>query len=120
MVTLTLVNSGSWQLDAPVARYFTDRDVVEDARSKQLTTRHILTHQAGFPNWRSELPGKKLAFQFEPGTKHQYSGEGFEYLRHALENKFKRALSELADSIIFKPLGMSSTGGIATVKRTIG
>lgn len=112
MVTLTLVNSGSWELDAPVARYFTDRDVVEDPRSKRLTTRHILTHQTGFPNWRSELPGEKLAFQFEPGTKHQYSGEGFEYLRHALENKFKRALSELADSIIFKPLGMSSTGFI--------
>ena len=110
MVTLTLVDSGSWELDAPVSRYFTDNDVQDDARSKRLTTRHILTHQTGFPNWRSELAGEKLAFQFKPGTKHQYSGEEFEYLRRTLANKFNRSLSELADSIIFKPLGMSSTG----------
>nr|WP_295922868.1 serine hydrolase domain-containing protein [uncultured Dyadobacter sp.] len=109
MVTLNLVSSGHWKLDEPVAHYFTDPDVRDDPRSQQLTTRDILTHQTGFPNWRSELPGGKLAFQFDPRTRHQYSGEGFEYLRHALENKFKRSLEQLADSIIFKPLGLTDT-----------
>lgn len=109
MVTLNLVNSGNWKLDEPVAHYFTDPDVRNDPRSQQLTTRDILTHQTGFPNWRSELPGGKLAFQFDPRTRHQYSGEGFEYLRHALENKFRRSLEQLADSIIFKPLGLTDT-----------
>jgi hypothetical protein len=32
---------------------------------------------------------KKLNFQFDPGIQYQYSGEGMEYLRKALENKFK-------------------------------
>ena len=109
MVTLNLVNSGKWQLDEPVAHYWTDPDIRDDLRSQQLTTRHILTHRSGFPNWRTQLPGKKLAFQFDPGTKYQYSGEGFEYLRQALENKFHRRLDQLADSIIFKPLGMTDT-----------
>lgn len=109
MVTLNLVNSGKWQLDESVAQYWTDPDVRNDERNRKLTTRDILTHRSGFPNWRTDLPGKKLAFQFDPGTKYQYSGEGFEYLRHALENKFHRSLDQLADSIIFKPLGMRDT-----------
>lgn len=109
MVALNLVNAGKWQLDEPIARYFTDPDVKDDPRSARLTTRDILTHRSGFPNWRSELPERKLAFQFDPGTRYQYSGEGFEYLRHALESKFHRSLDQLADSIIFKPLGMHDT-----------
>jgi hypothetical protein len=39
--------------------------------------------------------GQKLNFQFEPGTKYQYSGEGFEYLRKALEKKFKNLWNNL-------------------------
>lgn len=109
MVTLNLVNAGKWKLDEPVAQYFTDPDIRDDPRSRQLTTRNILTHRTGFPNWRTELPGGKLAFQSDPGTRYQYSGEGFEYLRHALENKFHRPLDKLADSIIFTPLGLTDT-----------
>lgn len=109
MVTLNLVTVGKWQLDEPLVHYFTDPDVKNDPRSARLTTRDILTHRSGFPNWRTELPDGKLVFQFDPGTKHLYSGEGFEYLKHALERKFQRSLAQLADSIIFAPLGMRDT-----------
>jgi CubicO group peptidase (beta-lactamase class C family) len=109
MVTLRLVNSGKWDLDEPICHYWTDPDVADDPRSKRLTTRHILTHQTGFPNWRWMSPSKKLAFEFEPGLKFQYSGEGMEYLRHALEKKFHRSLEQLADSLIFEPLHMKET-----------
>ncbi|MDR3696454.1 serine hydrolase domain-containing protein [Mucilaginibacter sp.] len=109
MITLRLVNSGKWGLDEPICHYWTDPDVAADPRSKRLTTRHILTHQTGFPNWRWMTPSKKLAFEFEPGLKFQYSGEGMEYLRHALEKKFHRSLEQLADSLIFKPLQMNDT-----------
>ncbi|NQX97943.1 MAG: beta-lactamase family protein [Flavobacteriales bacterium] len=51
----------------------------------------------------------KLTFHFEPGTNYQYSGEGYEYLKKALENKFKISLEKLADSLIFKPLKMKDT-----------
>ncbi|MFC0514053.1 serine hydrolase domain-containing protein [Mucilaginibacter angelicae] len=110
MVTLNLVNSGKWQLDEPLFHYWTDPDIKDDPRSLKLTTKDILNHRTGFPNWRSQLKYGKLAFQVDPGTKYGYSGEGFEYLRHALENKFHRTLAQLADSIIFKPLKMRSTG----------
>ncbi|WP_210489509.1 serine hydrolase [Rufibacter aurantiacus] len=109
MVTMKLVNAGKWKLDEPLATYWTDPDIAHDPRSKKLTTRHVLTHQTGFPNWRWMNESKKLAFQFDPGTKYQYSGEGMEYLRRALEKKFHKTLDQLADSLIFKPLNMKDT-----------
>lgn len=109
MVILKLVSMGKWNLDEPLYKYWTDPDIANDPRSRQLTTRHILSHQTGFPNWRYLNKSKKLAFEFAPGTKYQYSGEGFEYLRKALENKFHKTLDQLADSLIFKPLQMTDT-----------
>ncbi|WP_276134236.1 serine hydrolase domain-containing protein [Polluticoccus soli] len=109
MVVLKLIDAGKWRLDEPIYKYWTDPDIASDQRSKKLTTRHILTHKTGFPNWRYKNADGKLAFEFEPGTKYQYSGEGFEYLRKALEKKFKKSLDQLAAELIFKPLGMHDT-----------
>ncbi len=111
LITLKLVNNGDWNLDKPIYNYWIDPDVRNDNRHKILTTRHILSHQTGFPNWRwfDEEPQKKLSFHFDPGTNYQYSGEGYEYLKKALENKFNSSLEKLADSLIFKPLKMEET-----------
>jgi CubicO group peptidase (beta-lactamase class C family) len=109
MLTLKLVDAGQWDLDEPLSNYWVDPDVAKDSLHNKLTSRHVLTHQTGFPNWRSDRPDNKLAFDFPPGTRYQYSGEGFEYLRHALEHKFKKPLEKLTDSLIFKPLGMKDT-----------
>ncbi len=109
MLTLKLVSIGQWQLDEPLYKYWTDPDVSDDPRHLKLTTRHILTHQTGFDNWRWNNPSKRLKFNFDPGTKFKYSGEGFEYLKNALEHKFNMSLDSLADSILFKPLQMNDT-----------
>lgn len=109
LVALKLVSLGKWNLEEPVYKYWTDPDIASDPRNKKLTTRLILSHQTGFPNWRWINDNKKLNFQFDPGTKYQYSGEGLEYLRKALENKFKKSLQQLADELIFQPLKMSDT-----------
>ncbi|PQA94463.1 hypothetical protein B0A69_08325 [Chryseobacterium shigense] len=112
MVALHLVSTGKWDLDEPVYTYWTDPDIANDPRNKQLTTRIILSHQTGFPNWRFMKENKKLSFDFDPGTKFQYSGEGFEYLRKAMENKFKKPLEQLARELIFQPLKMNDTNYI--------
>jgi CubicO group peptidase (beta-lactamase class C family) len=109
MLTLKLVSMGKWNLDEPIYKYWTDQDIANDPRHKKLTTRHILSHQTGFPNWRWNNKSKKLAFEFDPGSKYQYSGEGFEYLRRALEKKFSTTLDKLTDSLLFKPLKMTDT-----------
>lgn len=109
MVTLKLVENKQWNLDEPLVNYWIDPDVADDVRLKKLTTRHVLSHQSGFPNWRNETQSKKLMFNFEPGSKYQYSGEGFEYLRKALENKFHKSIEKLSDSVLFEPLNMKDT-----------
>ena len=109
MVALRLVSLGKWSLDEPVYKYWTDPDIAGDPRSKKLTTRIILSHQTGFPNWRWMNENKKLNFLFDPGTKYQYSGEGMEYLRKALEKKFNKSLQQLANELIFQPLKMNDT-----------
>ena len=109
MLTLKLVAASKWNLDEPLAKYWVDPDVANDPRHAKLTTRHVLDHRTGFLNWRFLEPSKKLAFHFEPGEKRQYSGEGFEYLRRALEKKFKQPLEQLAKTHLFDPLGMRDT-----------
>jgi CubicO group peptidase (beta-lactamase class C family) len=109
LVALKMINAGKWDLDEPVYSYYTDPDIANDPRAKLLTTRIILSHQTGFPNWRGNNEDGKLSFEFEPGTNYQYSGEGYEYLRKALEKKFKKSLEQLASELIFKPLKMKDT-----------
>ncbi|MCQ6959577.1 serine hydrolase domain-containing protein [Mucilaginibacter aquariorum] len=109
LTVLKLIDAGQWNLDEPLDKYWIDPDIKDDPRYQKLTTRIVLSHQTGFPNWRSQNPANKLAFQFTPGTKYGYSGEGFEYLRRAVEAKFHRSLQQLADSVLFRPLRMKNT-----------
>lgn len=109
ILTLQLVSKREWNLDEPLANYWVDPDVANDPRHKKLTTRHVLTHQSGFPNWRSINASNKLEFIADPGTKVTYSGEGLEYLRRALEKRFKQPLDQFAQKRLFQPYGMKNT-----------
>ncbi len=109
LITLKLIDKGLLELDEPLYKYWIDPDIKNDKRYKKLTPKIILTHQTGFPNWRWMNEEGRLAFQFDPGAEHQYSGEGFEYLRNAIENKLDKSLEELATELLFEPLNMSNT-----------
>lgn len=109
MLTMKLVQAGLWNLDEPLSHYWIDPDIANNPYLDKITTRIVLSHQTGFPNWRTDNGGTQLQFNFEPGTKFGYSGEGFEYLRRALENKFHKPLNVLMDTYLFKPLGMNNT-----------
>ena len=117
MTVLRLVSLGKWDLDEPLYSYFIDPDVADDPRNRKLTTRLVLSHQTGFPNWRWMNKDNKLNFQFDPGTKYQYSGEGFEYLRKAIERKFHKNLEQLVKEYIFQPIGMYDTSYIWNEKK---
>jgi CubicO group peptidase (beta-lactamase class C family) len=106
MMALHLVGRGELGLDASLADYWIDPDIANDVRHRQLTPRIILSHQTGFPNWRRD---QKLSFAFDPGTKYQYSGEGMEYLKRAIERKLKRTMPELVQTYVLTPARMTST-----------
>ena len=109
LTVLKLVDQGVIGLDEPLHPYFVDPDIKQDERHKKLTPRLILTHQSGFPNWRYLTESNTLTFEHDPGTKYQYSGEGFEYLRKAIEYKTGESIEELAEEYLFAPLGMRDT-----------
>ncbi|MEM8523890.1 MAG: serine hydrolase domain-containing protein [Bacteroidota bacterium] len=108
-MTLRLIHQGKWDLDEPLYHYWIDPDITDHPYHKKITTRHVLSHRTGFKNWRWMNENKKLAFDFEPDTQQQYSGEGFEYLRRAMEQKFKTSFEDLCQSIVFEPDNMDSS-----------
>ncbi len=112
LVALKLIDSGKLNLDELIYSYYVDPDISDDPRTKQLTVRLILSHQTGLPNNRDNNENGRLSFEFEPGTKYQYSGEAFDYLRKVIEIKCNTSIQELADELIFKPLKMENTNFI--------
>jgi CubicO group peptidase (beta-lactamase class C family) len=76
---MKLHEKGVLDLDAPLTRYVSERWIAGDSRFDQLTARQVLSHTTGLPNWRS--PQQPLDIQFDPGTRWQYSGEGYSYLQ---------------------------------------
>lgn len=108
-VALELAAEGLLDLDEPLYQYWVDPDIQNDRNSKLLTTRIVLSHQTGFENWRWMEPNKKLSFHFAPGAQHKYSGEGFEYLRRALEKKLSTSIESLANDYLFEPADMKDT-----------
>ena len=109
LTALKLIDKGLLDLEEPLHKHWIDPDLKGDKRYKKLTPRLVLTHQTGFPNWRYLADSKKLAFEFDPGTRHQYSGEGFEYLRKSIEKKLGKSIEEIANEILFIPAGMKDT-----------
>lgn len=109
LVVLKLIDDGVLGLDDPIHPYWVDPEIKDDLRHKLLTPRILMSHQGGFSNWRWNNENGKLSFNHDPGTQFQYSGEGMEYLKKAVQNITRKNLKQLADSLIFQPLGMIDT-----------
>jgi CubicO group peptidase (beta-lactamase class C family) len=105
-MVLKLVDAGVIDLDTPIVKYLPGDYVVEDPRFRSITPRQVLTHQAGFPNWRS---GQDVKIAFPPGERFSYSGEGFVYLQKAVERATGQTLDRLSKRLVFEPLQMTSS-----------
>ena len=129
--TLTLVDQGKLDLDAPLAGYLEKpltsygegeahlakygpyRDLAGDDRWRTMTARMALTHSTGFHNFWFVEPDRKLRIHFDPGSHYSYSGEGFSLLQFTIEQGAKAKglgldVKALTDSI-FSRLGMTRT-----------
>jgi CubicO group peptidase (beta-lactamase class C family) len=123
---MKLHEQGVLDLDAPLTRYTPDLFVEHDPRLQEITARRVLSHTSGLPNWRSPEDPLKVAFQ--PGTKWQYSGEGYHYLQSVVTRltghtdetrcgRFELGLrvcatdfGEYMEANVLRPFGMSSSG----------
>jgi CubicO group peptidase (beta-lactamase class C family) len=121
-LVLKLVGQKVLGLDEPVSRYLPDgyrhrqnlfrlheppvEDIVSADLLMRVTVRMLLTHSSGLPNWASSGP---LDLAFEPGSRWRYSGEGYVLLQRAVEAATGEPLQELAQRLVFSPLGMRDT-----------
>jgi CubicO group peptidase (beta-lactamase class C family) len=96
-LVLQLADEGRIDLDTPLTRLlprplplYRERpsdyaDLADDPRWKAITPRMLLTHGAGFANFRWLEPDERLRIHFEPGSRYAYSGEGYQLLQMVLE-----------------------------------
>ncbi len=102
---LKLVEKGTLDLDRPLVNYLLFSDIKDDERVNCITARMVLAHTSGLPNWRPK--NKPLKIYYKPGTRFNYSGEGFLYLQKVVEQLSGLSLEEFVQKTVFIPLNMS-------------
>ncbi|THC41441.1 serine hydrolase [Massilia sp. Mn16-1_5] len=118
---LQLADEGKLDLDAPLTSLlprplpdYTGKDqgyadLAQDPRWRLLTPRILLTHSAGFANFRWLEPDKRLRIHFTPGTRYAYSGEGFYLLQLIVEQGLGLDAGKEMQRRVFDRLKMRDT-----------
>ena len=123
---LKLCEKGVLDLDRPLTKYVPWKFLEGDARLEKITARQVLSHSAGFQDWRSgENP---LKIHFEPTKGFAYSGEGYYYLQSVITHltgrvdrtncaEFEEGLKVCATDFnafmkknLLEPFGMKASG----------
>jgi CubicO group peptidase (beta-lactamase class C family) len=121
---LALADRGTVTLDDEIRRWLPEMP----GYSSVITLRHLLHHISGVRDYLAliHLPGmeprdwddekrvlgllsRQQALNFPPGEHHMYSNSGYFLLGLAMERAGGQTLREMADELIFSPLGMQST-----------
>jgi CubicO group peptidase (beta-lactamase class C family) len=100
-----LAKQGKLDWNRPLQDYV---DLSLDGPARKITALHVLTHSTGLANWRFQ-PNVPLASAFEPGTKWQYSGEGFVLLQRVVEKIVAQPIAEYMRTAVLEPLGMTQS-----------
>lgn len=103
---MKLVESGRLHLDTPLYRYLEYEDLKHDDRYRLVTTRQVLSHTSGLPNWRN---GELLIFRYNPAERFSYSGEGFVFLQKVVEKITSMPIEAWMKENVFIPLKMTRT-----------
>lgn len=107
-VVMKLCETGVMDLDTPLTAYTPERFLQGDPRLDLITARHVLSHTSGFQNWRSDE--SPLRIDFTPGERHQYSGEGYNYLQTVVTRLLGQDFERFMRARLFAPMGMTASG----------
>ena len=106
-IALQLVDQGILSLDEPLNSYLSDPWLPPSEYRNAIALRHVLSHSSGL----GHLTFSRESL-FAPGKGYSYSNKGFLYLQAAIEQLTGQSLEELAQKMVFTPLGMSSSSFI--------
>ena len=95
--SLKLSEKGILDLDLPLTNYVSERWIEGDPRFSQITARHVLSHTSGLQNWRGK--DEPLRIHFTPGSRWQYSGEGYSYLQLVVAHRTGRVSTQTCETL---------------------
>ena len=106
-LALQMVAEGKLELDRALSEY-TDGEswAVPPELGNRITLRHVLTHTSGLGN-QVVPPNPEVAF--EPGSRFQYSGNGFYLLQRAMQAVNGESVEETMRRELFEPLQMANS-----------
>jgi len=102
---LKLVDAGQLALDRPLINYASYPELGGDSLASLVTAKIVLAHTSGLQNERTG--GDSLRFSFTPGSRFQYSGEGYALLGKAIEAITHQTLANAVRTLVFQPLDMT-------------
>lgn len=105
-IVLQLVDNGTLDLDKPLSNYFRPAYFPDDPSLNSITSRQVLTHTSGLPNWGEDGKPESFLPLFPPGTHFSYSGEGIFWLQLVAEHLTGYGVDALAHRMLFDPAGM--------------
>ncbi|MCA8832306.1 serine hydrolase domain-containing protein [Hymenobacter pini] len=111
-LTLRLVDQGVLTLDKPLLSYAPYSRLQGAAGADLITTRMVLAHTSGLPNWAAnplspEWTTSPLRLKYAPDSCWNYSGEGYVLLQKTLEQLTGQSFEALAQREVFQPLRMT-------------
>jgi CubicO group peptidase (beta-lactamase class C family) len=108
-----LVEQGVLALDEPVVTYLSEPWLPPSEYGEQITLRHLASHSSGLSDRQLPLDRSIL---FKPGSDFLYSGVGALYLQEVIEQVTGQSLNDVANALVFEPLGMTSSGFVNSVE----
>nr|WP_249315709.1 serine hydrolase domain-containing protein [Bacillus sp. FJAT-49711] len=133
MIAIKLLEERHLDLDENVNKRLVTWKVPENeyTKNKKVTLRNLLSHQSGikdpkgsfselnsnigFPSMVELLEGKShyckvpIEAQFEPESEFHYSDAGYCIIQQLIEDVTKKRFYQVANELIFKPLGMKGS-----------
>jgi CubicO group peptidase (beta-lactamase class C family) len=123
MCVLKLQEAGKLSVEDPVSKFVPNCS----SNWSGITIRHLLTHTSGIPNFTgfpdyistmmlNSPPEKTMqrfqekSLNFKPGERFEYSNSGYILLGYIVEKASGKSYEEFVQEVIFKPLGMESSG----------
>jgi CubicO group peptidase (beta-lactamase class C family) len=101
-IALQLVDEGKLSLDKPLLSYLSEEWMPYSVYRDSIELKHALSHSSGLSKTTREI-------MFKPGSAYYYSANGFNLVKDVMEEVTGEKLEELAQRLVFQPLGMKNS-----------
>ncbi len=109
-IALRLVDEGKLSLDRPLLSYLSKEWMPYSIYQDSIKLNHVLSHSSGLSKTTREI-------MFKPGSAYYYSANGFNLLKDVMEEVTGEKLEQLAQRLVFHPLGMENSSFVKNDER---